>query len=139
MRLGPGAHSVSAVKVGARRNMVNRLANVDEMEEPEKRQRIERAIEEPRVFLSPLVAGKCASLTILKICNICASRLASEAWAFDAKRGRRTLPHLRLALPARLQIIKGVDHGENLHRTDGREHVRIMAGGSPESTAFVLA
>lgn len=58
--------------------------------------------------------------------------------ALDAKRGR-TLAHLRLALPARLQLVKGVDHGENLHRTDGGEHVRIVAGRRPKTTGFVLA
>ena len=70
MGLGVGAHTVSAVKVGTRRNVVDRLADVDEMLEAQEGQRIEGAVEEARVFLPPLVAGERAGLAVLKIGNV---------------------------------------------------------------------
>jgi hypothetical protein len=68
--LGAGAHSVSAVKVGARRDVVDRLVDVDEVAEPEQGQRVEGAVEEPRVFLAPLVAGERAGLAVLEVGNV---------------------------------------------------------------------
>jgi hypothetical protein len=50
--------------------MIDRLVDVDEVEESKDGQRIESAVEEPRVFLPPFVAGECARLTVLEIGNV---------------------------------------------------------------------
>jgi hypothetical protein len=68
--LGTGVHAVSTVKVGTCRDVVDCLVNVDEVEEPEERQRVESAVEKPRVFLPPLVAGKGTGFSVLEIGNI---------------------------------------------------------------------
>ena len=70
MGLGARAHSVSAVKIGTGRDVLDRLVDVDEVAEPQQGQRVEGAVEEPRVLLSPLVAGKRTGLAVLKIGNV---------------------------------------------------------------------
>ena len=52
---------------------------------------------------------------------------------------QRTLPDSCLAGPARLEVVKRVDHGEDLHGADGGEHVGVVAGGGAEAAAGVLA
>lgn len=51
----------------------------------------------------------------------------------------RTLAHLGLALPPRLELVEGVDHGEDLHGADGVEHVGVVAWGGAKAAAVVLA
>lgn len=50
-----------------------------------------------------------------------------------------TLAHLGLALPPRLELVKGVHHGEDLHGADCVEHVGVVARGGAEPAAVVLA
>ena len=50
--------------------MVDCLVNVDEIEKPKERQRVESAVEEPGVFLPPLVAGEGSGLSVLEVGNI---------------------------------------------------------------------
>lgn len=51
----------------------------------------------------------------------------------------RTLAHLGLAFAPILQLVKGVDHGEDLHSTDCVEHVSVMARGGAKASTVVLA
>lgn len=50
-----------------------------------------------------------------------------------------TLADLGLAPAPRLKLIKGVDHGEDLHGADGVEHVGVVAGRGAEAAAVLLA
>jgi hypothetical protein len=51
----------------------------------------------------------------------------------------RTFSNLSLALAPSLEFIECIDQGENLYRTDGGEHVGIMARSRTEATIFMLA
>lgn len=137
--LGAGHHPIPPVKVRARRDMIDRLVDVDEVEEPEERQRIESAVEEPRVFLPPFIAGERAGIAVLEVRDVWNARLASWAGLPEVGRPKRTLPHPRLALPARFQLVKGVQHGEDLHRANGGEHVGVVERRSAKAAAIVLA
>lgn len=52
---------------------------------------------------------------------------------------RRTLPHNRFALPARLELVEAVDEGKDLDGADGIEHVSIVARGRAETAVVMLA
>lgn len=49
-----------------------------------------------------------------------------------------TLAHLGFALAAFLELVESVYHGEDLHGTDGIEHVRIVTRCGAEPTVLVL-
>lgn len=49
-----------------------------------------------------------------------------------------TLAHLGLALAPILQVIESVDHSQDLHSTDGIEHVWVMTGCSTKAAVIVL-
>lgn len=67
--LGAGADPVPAVEVGAGRDVADRLVDVDQVQRAQEGERVQGAVEEPRVFFAPLVAGERAGLSILQICN----------------------------------------------------------------------
>lgn len=71
VRLGPGAHAVAAVEVGAGRDVPHCLVHVDQVQQPEQGEGVEGAIEEARVLLAPLVAGEGACLPVLEVGNDC--------------------------------------------------------------------
>lgn len=51
--------------------MFDGFVNVDQMEQTHQRKGQERIEQKSRVFLSPLVAGKCARLFVLELGNPC--------------------------------------------------------------------
>lgn len=81
--LGTRANAVAAVKVGACSNVVNSLVNIDKVEEAKEGKGIEGAVEEASVFLTPLVTGKRASLTVLE---------AGDVWRLIVSMCRGGLP-----------------------------------------------
>lgn len=66
MRLCTRAHAVPAVKVGAGDDVVHGFGHVDEVQQAEQGECVERAIEKTRVFLAPLVACKGARFFVLQ-------------------------------------------------------------------------
>lgn len=49
-----------------------------------------------------------------------------------------TLAHLGLALSSCFELIKSVDHSEDLYGTDRIQHVRIVTRSSAKTAAFML-
>ena len=67
VRLRAGADAVATVEVRARLHVVGGPVDIDQAQQAQKRERVQRAVQEPRVLLAPLVAGKRARLPVLQI------------------------------------------------------------------------
>lgn len=73
VRLSAGRQAVAAVKVGAGGDILDGLGNVDKVEQAEKREGVEGAVEEARVFFAPFVASKGAGGAVLEVGDDCGS------------------------------------------------------------------
>ena len=70
MRFCPGTDPVSPVKIGARVNIIHRFGKIDEGNEVQERQRVQRSIHEAGVGFTPFIARKGAGMAILQAGDI---------------------------------------------------------------------
>jgi hypothetical protein len=134
MRFSTWSYAKTTVEIGAWPDVCNSFVGIYQVQGIEKRKCIECTIEKPSVSLSPLIAGKCSTFSVLQ---------GGDDWdvSYNTAKHPALLTWANLGLASSLlsvQFVHGIYSHQYLDGTDSVEHVRVVAWCSAKAPILIL-